>query len=67
MKRSLLFLALILSAVLTGCVAPTFDPPGGSYPEDILVGYIDSLGANYTDVWLIKTDADGNAPATPTQ
>jgi len=32
----------------------------------ILAGSTQSYGAGFWDAWLVKTDADGNAPATPT-
>jgi len=32
----------------------------------ILAGYTMSFGASWVDAWLIKTDAWGNAPSTPT-
>jgi hypothetical protein len=32
----------------------------------IMAGYTTSYGASGWDAWLVKTDTDGNAPATPT-
>ncbi len=60
MKRSLLFLVFIISAiVITGCAAPTFDPPSGNYPEDISV----ELSAKISSQQIYYT-TDGSDPST---